>query len=234
MTVNALTSASAANSTPTNTPSNSLTASTSSFLQLFMAQLQQQDPLDPQNSSDMVGELAQLSTVEQGAQTNQTLQSLVSAHTSSSNANLANLVGRTCDATVGSFQITATGGAPPAVAVSASSTMSGASLVVTDAAGNQVASVPIPTGTSATVQWNGLGSNGAALPPGSYTMTVKPGTGNTAITAQWQGAVSAVQLGSSGTELQIGDVLLDPSTISAIGATTSSSSSTTNNKGATP
>jgi flagellar basal-body rod modification protein FlgD len=202
-------------------PSNQLAATTDSFLKLFMAQLQQQDPLNPQSGADMVGQLAQLSSVEQSAQTNQSLQTLVNQQSSSSNASLSNLVGRTCTATAGDFQITSTGGQPPALQLSASASMRGASVVITDAAGHQVAKLAVPPGTSTTLQWNGRNASGAQVPPGAYHVTVVGGPSNAAISASWQGTVQAVQLGNGATQLQIGDVLVDPSTIQSIGATAS-------------
>jgi flagellar basal-body rod modification protein FlgD len=222
-TVQSLQAASQANN-PANaassTSSNQLQATTQSFLSLFMAQLQNQDPLDPQSGSDMVGELAQLTTVQQQSQTNTSLQQLVNGQSSTSNAGMANLVGRTCDATAGSFQVASTGGTPPPLQLSAPSGMSGASVVITDANGNTVDTIPVPNGTSATVQWNGCNSSGVPVPAGSYNVAVQGGNSNAAITAQWQGTVTAVQMNSSGTELQMGDVLVDPSTISSIGAAT--------------
>jgi flagellar basal-body rod modification protein FlgD len=56
-----------------------------SFLQLMMQQMQNQDPLQPQDSSQFLAQLAQFTSVEQitnvaqeETQSNQTLQSLVS------------------------------------------------------------------------------------------------------------------------------------------------------------
>nr|HEX4316673.1 flagellar hook assembly protein FlgD [Kofleriaceae bacterium] len=219
MTVSSINQASQANvAAATSSTSNNLTASTDSFLKLFMAQLQAQDPLDPQSGADMVGQLAQLSTVEQGAQTNQSLASLVAGQQSTSNSGLSNLVGRTVDANAGDFSMQATGGPPPPLHLSATSSMQGANVVITDSSGKTVRTIPIPAGTSSTVQWNGCDANGTPLPPGSYHIAVDAGKSNASITAQWQGAVTAVQLGSGGTQLQMGDVLVNPSDITTIGA----------------
>jgi flagellar basal-body rod modification protein FlgD len=224
-TVQSLQAASAANN-PANaassTSTNQLQATTQSFLSLFMAQLQNQDPLDPQSGSDMVGELAQLTTVQQQSQTNTSLQQLVNGQSSTTNAGMANLVGRSCDAAAGSFSIASTGGTPPPLQLSATSAMSGASVVITDANGNTVDTIPVPNGTSATVQWNGCNSSGVPVPAGSYNVAVQNGNSSAAITAQWQGTVTAVQMNSSGTQLQMGDLLVDPSTISSIGAAATS------------
>ena len=49
------------------------------FLQLLMAQLQNQDPTKPMDSTEYVGQLATFSQVEQATKTNQKLDSLLSA-----------------------------------------------------------------------------------------------------------------------------------------------------------
>jgi flagellar basal-body rod modification protein FlgD len=64
-------------STSSTTESNNL-ASEQTFLQLFVAQLQNQDPLDPneQDPTQMVSELAQFSELEQLVNIGQNVQSI--------------------------------------------------------------------------------------------------------------------------------------------------------------
>jgi flagellar basal-body rod modification protein FlgD len=47
------------------------------FLKLFLAQLENQDPLDPADSAEFSSQMAQFSTVEQGVKTNELLEQLV-------------------------------------------------------------------------------------------------------------------------------------------------------------
>ncbi|GJE70438.1 flagellar hook assembly protein FlgD [Methylorubrum podarium] len=49
------------------------------FLQLLMAQLQNQDPTKPMDSTEYVGQLASFSQVEQATKTNQKLDSLLTS-----------------------------------------------------------------------------------------------------------------------------------------------------------
>ena len=53
------------------------------FLQLLVAQLQNQDPLNPLDPSQFVGQLAQFSELSEVTQINQTLQQLTGSTTSS-------------------------------------------------------------------------------------------------------------------------------------------------------
>lgn len=204
--------------------SGALVGSESEFLQLFMAQLQNQDPLNPQDGADMVAQLAQFSSVEQETQTNTNLANLTATEASTANASLSSLVGRTCDAGLGSFTVTDPTKIPP-IDVSSSGAISGASVVVTDANGKQVASMPIPPG-GGTVQWNGKDSSGNAVAPGSYSISVSSGSTTTPITANWHDSIDAVDLTSSGSLLQMGGIQLAPSDITTIGAAASATPTT--------
>ena len=71
---------STSNSTSNNTsstPSPTSTLDYSSFLQLLIAQLQNQDPLNPTDSTAFVSQLASFSSVEQGVNTNSKLDRLL-------------------------------------------------------------------------------------------------------------------------------------------------------------
>ena len=207
--------------------SGALVGTESEFLQLFMAQLQNQDPLNPQDGADMVAQLAQFSSVEQETQINTNLTNLTATESSTANASLSSLVGRTCDAGLGSVQITDPTSIPP-IDVSSTGAMSGASITVTDSNGNQVASIPIPANGGA-VQWNGKNAAGVPVAPGTYTLSVNSGTTTTPITANWNATVSAVQLTTSGTLLQMGGILVAPGDITTIGGAAAAASTTTNN-----
>jgi flagellar basal-body rod modification protein FlgD len=72
---------------PSNTKSTSQTSSTSSsnsvdyntFLQLLIAEMKNQDPTNPMDTSQYMSQFAQLSTVEQATLTNSKLDSLLSS-----------------------------------------------------------------------------------------------------------------------------------------------------------
>jgi flagellar basal-body rod modification protein FlgD len=200
------------------TPQNQLQGTQDEFLKLFMAQMQNQDPLDPSSGSDMVAQLAQFSSVEQQAQTNQQLQDLVAAQASNASASLSSLVGRQCDATATDFTIDAAGGAPPPLSLTSSSSMKGASVVITDDNGKEVRRLSAPDAKSATLAWDGKDASGNPVPPGNYHISIDGGT--SPVTATWHGRVDAVELTPDGPRLRMGDVLITPASITTIGATT--------------
>jgi flagellar basal-body rod modification protein FlgD len=73
------TSNSNANSSSSSSSSTSSTTTLdyNSFLQLLIAQLQNQDPLNPTDSTEFVSQLASFSSVEQGVNTNSKLDQLL-------------------------------------------------------------------------------------------------------------------------------------------------------------
>ncbi len=215
-----------AGTTATATPKNQLQGTQDEFLKMFMAQLQNQDPMNPQQGADMVAQLAQFTQVEQTTKTNTQLSALTAQETSSASAGMANLVGRTADATAGNFTIGATGGTPPPLAITSTSAMSGATAQVTDASGKVIRTLPIPNGTSAVVPWDGKDDAGHAVAPGDYHLTINAGKSSAAITAQWHGTIDSVELTDAGARLRMGDLLLTPADIRSIGTSTSSATTT--------
>jgi len=224
MKIDSTTASAAATSTaPTG---GALTGSKDEFLKLFMAQLQHQDPLDPKSGADMVAQLAQFSSVEQAQQTNQHLTDLAAAQASTSSASLSNLVGRDCNATAGDFQLDQ-GGAVPALQITSTTPLTGATAVITNADGKEVRRIAVPGGfSSAQVAWDGKDGNGATVAPGGYHLAIEPGKTTGAITSQWHGRVDAVELSSGNAQLRMGGLLLTPADVRTIGMTTPISTST--------
>src|ERR1700759_382311 len=67
----------AATANNSTTPSNTLDYHR--FLQLLIAEMKNQDPTNPMDTSQYMSQFAQMSTVEQGVQTNQKLDALLSS-----------------------------------------------------------------------------------------------------------------------------------------------------------
>jgi len=77
--------------TPTSTPSQS-TVDYDAFLQLLIAQMRNQDPTKPMESTEYVAQLASFSNVEQGVQMNKKLDQMIN---SSFISNAGSLIGKT-------------------------------------------------------------------------------------------------------------------------------------------
>jgi flagellar basal-body rod modification protein FlgD len=101
MNVTSATDKSSSTGSPNSTASNSVDYNT--FLQLLVAEMKNQDPTNPMDTSQYMSQFAQLSTVEQAMQTNSKLDALLSSQ-SLSQAN--GLIGKTVsftDSTGASF-----------------------------------------------------------------------------------------------------------------------------------
>jgi len=91
------------NTTNTTTTTSSNSVDYNTFLQLLIAEMKNQDPTNPMDTSQYMSQFAQLSTVEQAMQTNSKLDALLSSQ-SLSQAN--SLIGKTVsftDSTGASF-----------------------------------------------------------------------------------------------------------------------------------
>jgi flagellar basal-body rod modification protein FlgD len=64
------------------------------FMKMFLAQLQNQDPLNPMDATQVATQLAQFSMVEQMINLNTTATSLLEKQTGATNAQLLNVLGR--------------------------------------------------------------------------------------------------------------------------------------------
>ena len=213
---------------PVNSTTNGTTAGTSGgsssnglggltmndFLTLMTAQLQNQDPLDPTDANEFLDQLSELSTVEGISQLNSTVSNLSSSMLSSQAVSSASLVGQTVLAQASGAEYTSGGSLTGAVQVPSGA--SAVTLTITDANGNVVGSMALPS--SAGLQpfsWNGTNASGAAMPSGVYGVTATAEVGGTseAATTYLSGTVSSVSLDSSGNSVllntpQLGSVAL--------------------------
>lgn len=203
--------------TPGAAPSTSPAASATrdQFLRLFVAQLENQNPLDPQSGAEMVAQLAQFSSVEQAVETNRRLADLVAAQDAAGSAGLAELVGR--DVTADASTITLDG-APPPLQIASDRPLSGGEVVIRDAGGAVVRRLSFGPGASPlAVPWGD-----GALPPGTYSIEVTArGADGAPVTAhpQVRAVVDAVELTASGPRLHLGGSRISPAAVTTIART---------------
>jgi len=169
------TSATAAGSSAATTgaaQSKAKTASVSSdfetFLRMLTVQMQNQDPLNPIESSDYAVQLATFSGVEQQVLTNDLLKSLAENFGGAGLAQYGGWVGMEGRAPVPVLF----DGAPVTVLPKPDAEADSAQLVVRGADGREVQRQSIGT-DGAPVDWAGIGADGQPLPPGSYSFVVE-------------------------------------------------------------
>jgi flagellar basal-body rod modification protein FlgD len=142
------------------------------FLKLLVTQLQNQDPLNPQDSSAFVTQLAQISQVEQTYNINSNLQSLLAGQNSATSLSSVSLIGKVVSAQ--GSQVALTSGSQSTVGMSFPSDVAKVTVQIKDASGNTVRTLTqgaTAAGVSS-MAWDGKGDGGQVLPSGTYSFSV--------------------------------------------------------------
>jgi flagellar basal-body rod modification protein FlgD len=210
--INAQSSSSGTSSTSATSSSSSSAGSPTSaasiqanFLQLLTTQLQNQDPLNPMDNSQMTSQLAQISTVDGIQQLNTTLTQLINGQTQSQTLQAAALVGQGVLVPSSSLTLsngTAVGGIDLASAADA------VTLQVKDASGQVVRTMQLGSMDAGAqgFSWDGTTDSGTKAPDGHYTMAVTATQGSNAVTATalGYGQVSSVASTAQGLAVEVG------------------------------
>ena len=142
------------------------------FMQLFITQLKNQDPLSPTDSSAMVAQMAQLTQVEQAYNTNTNLQNLLTAMNGQSNLAAVSYIGKSITAQGSQIQLTS--GGTSQLGFSLASAAEKVQATIADSTGKIVR--VLNAGSSAAgegrLTWDGLDSSGSKSPSGMYTVAV--------------------------------------------------------------
>jgi flagellar basal-body rod modification protein FlgD len=178
-TMNGTSSASSSGSSSTTSASDLQTT----FLQLLVAQLQNQDPTNPMDSSQMTSQLAQINTVSGIQQLNTSLTSLSTQLSAGQNAQAALLIGSSVLAAGSSATVSS--GTAPQLGVKLTSAVSDVKLTITNSAGQVVNTFDLGAQSAGTVPvtWNGKDSSGNTVADGTYTVTATATTNGQSATA---------------------------------------------------
>ncbi len=208
--VNSNTTTQAASSASTTAAGSNSTLGKDDFMKLLIAQMQNQDPMNPMDSTQYAAQLAQFSSLEQ-------LQNLNTSMTQSINANLtltqsinntlaSTLIGK--DVKMGSSTVSNAGQASVDLGYNLPSNAKSVSINIYDASGNLVKTMD----SSATsygdnkLSWDFTDNNGNKLPDGNYTFQIaaKDDSGNDITASPFTlGTISGIRFTSSGTQLVI-------------------------------
>jgi flagellar basal-body rod modification protein FlgD len=142
-----------------------------SFMQLLVAQLQNQDPLAPVDSTQFVTQLAMFAQAEQGVNTNRKLDTIVGTVQSQMLSTSATLLGRTVMVPGGTAAFD--GAAPVSFTYTVPSGARSVSIEIVDASGRTVRSVGTAAAPGAYDDvWDGLTADGGKAEAGLYTIRV--------------------------------------------------------------
>lgn len=174
------------------------------FLKLLVAQMQNQDPLNPMDNAEVTTQLAQLNTVNGIERLNKTLEQMAASSNAQQSLQAAMLIGR--EVLVAGDKLGFTG-EPVHFGIDLPQGVDSLTITITNASGQVVDSIETgsqPRGALA-LGWNGQDEAGEALPVGHYTVsaTAKSGTATVTATPLIGATVESVGSGVGGIELQL-------------------------------
>jgi flagellar basal-body rod modification protein FlgD len=142
------------------------------FLLLFMEQLKNQDPLNPQDSSEFLAQLAQLTQVEQAYNTSATLEKLLAGQDSTMAMSSVALIGK--DVTALGIQAAFDGSNPATLSYQMPANTTSTTLRITNTSGQTVRQVDLGTvaAGNGSYQWDGRDGQGNLLPAGAYNFGI--------------------------------------------------------------
>lgn len=182
----------------------SVQAMQNQFLTLLVTQMQNQDPLNPMDNSQITTQLAQLSTVNGINSLNTTMNSLASSMLSNQVLQSASLIGKHV-LSPGSGMSLQNGTA--SYGIDLPQAVDSMTVSITDAAGNTVKTINLGAQNAGTLalQWDGTTDAGAKAPDGAYQFSVKASQNGSAVTATAlsQDTVSSVSQNAQGVMLNL-------------------------------
>jgi flagellar basal-body rod modification protein FlgD len=179
------------------------------FLKLFITQMKNQDPLSPMDSTEFLGQLAQLTQVEQAYNTNANLQSMMQQQNTTNTMAAVSFIGKEIEANGSGFRLS--DGATAQLSFSLPAAVNDLSVLVKDAAGTTVRTLNpgrFPGGISS-VTWDGTDTNHNRLVAGNYQFEVtgKAADGSSiAGTPLINGVVEGVSLEGTTPVLTVGGI----------------------------
>jgi len=206
--------AAAGTSSPSSSASSTATDLQNRFLTLMVTQLQNQDPLNPMDNSEITSQLAEVSTVTGISQLNDTVKALNTSYSNSQPIQAAALVGHgvlidgstltlstTTSTTDGSTSSDAY------FAVNLPSAADSVKVTIKDAAGNVVQSMDVGAQDAGNVMlhWDGSEASGGTAAAGTYTFSVAATANGKSVgpTSMSYGLVTSVIPNSNGTQIDV-------------------------------
>lgn len=179
------------------------------FMKLLVAQIQHQDPLNPQSNTEFVSQLAQFSSLSEQTTTNKLLELVSIQQKGLANTDDVQLIGKSVTVSGNSLTSTGQGYAVPG-SFTLSAAASSVSVSISDASGNVVRTIDVGAhGAGVTpFSWDGRNDTGTVQPAGSYkiSVTAKDAKGNPiGVTESTTGVVKSVSYDANGPLLTLMD-----------------------------
>jgi flagellar basal-body rod modification protein FlgD len=191
------------------------------FLKIMTTQLQHQDPLEPMDNGEFLGQIAQFGTVTGVENLNESFKSFSDSITSGQAMQAGSLVGRTVLAPTNSGYLQT--GATIDGRIELDSSAQNLEVMISDQYGQPVRTISLGSRAGGAVEfsWDGMDSNGQYMPSGTYGVSIMALRGNQyeAVQPQLYSRVDSVSMGtgSAGLTLNLaGSGKLPFSSVSAI------------------
>jgi len=175
------------------------------FLKLMVTQLNNQDPLEPMDNGEFLGQIAQFSTVTGIEGLQSSFEDFASSLSSDQALQGASLIGRSVFAPLSGGLLTEGGSIDGELALPTSS--GDVSIKITDSSGQLVKSISLGTQAAGPVpfSWDGTKENGELAPAGSYSVSAQAliDGQNFELDTNLLAEVESVTLASAGKGLQL-------------------------------
>ena len=142
------------------------------FLKLLVSQLQNQDPLNPMESTEFTAQLAQFSSLEQLTNMNKSLDYLLLYQTSMNNAQAVNFIGKTVKASGNSISVK--DGTSNQVQFDLAGDTAEVNVFIYDSSDNLIKTIncgALSDGEQS-IEWDGTNDDGETVSDGTYTFEV--------------------------------------------------------------
>jgi flagellar basal-body rod modification protein FlgD len=177
------------------------------FLKLFIAQLQNQNPLEPVEGLDFTNQLALFSNLEQLQEMNGKFDSLITSQNTTQTAMAVDFIGKQV-VVAGNTVTVKEGTSDYTLRYSLADEASDVSVLIKDGDGKLVVTLNAGDGKAGqnSIQWDGTDSSGASVESGEYTFSVvaKNSDGdNVTVQTYTAGTVTGVSNDSGTTLLEV-------------------------------
>lgn len=225
MSIDAIGGGSPAGAAPGGANANRAAGFKDEFLRLLVAQLQNQNPLQPQDGAEFVAQLADFASVEQGAEMNKRLEAIEAEQATASGAALAAFVGQNASASIngGVLRLDPEKGPMPELIADLPESADKMTAKIYDESGAVVRTINLGKQMPGKVSigWDGTNNAGTIVPAGNYRVEIEAeATDGQSIgtSLRARAAVDAIEFTNGLHMLRLGALAIPPSDIESIGA----------------
>lgn len=178
------------------------------FLKLLVTQLQNQDPLNPMDSTEFTAQLAQFTSLEQMSNMNESLDSLLMYQASINNSQTVGFIGNNVVGKGNTVSVVSQG-TPAPISFSLAGEANTVGLSIYDSTGKLIRVIDVGSMSSGeqSLIWDAKDQSGNAVTPGAYTykITAKDSEGEEVeVTAYASGKVTGVTFKDGVSYLEMG------------------------------